>query len=302
MFGQRTMRTGARAIVSLSESRTDANLCSPRAQPPKGFYAPEKRIRRPSSDAGDGEPPSRSTRVEAVTGFPTADEAAELPIDELALRLLRALAVDSTYANRSYMGNQGVWGPTASSDQVRHIASLHAVEAWDWLIHHGLVALRPSESTVSGQGYVTDGGHAVARDERGLARTYAEARIGVDLHERLARRIRPQFLLGEYELAVFAAMREVEIRVREVGGYDNEVFGNDLMRKAFHEGDGPLTDSKQVVSERQATSHLFAGAIGLFKNPTSHRQVDFDDPTVAAEIVLLADLLLRMLDTIEART
>ncbi len=47
--------------------------------------------------------------------------------------------------------------------------------------------------------------------------------------------------------------------------------------------------------------NLFAGATGLFKNPTSHRPVDYDDPVVAGEIVLLADLLLRLLDQVEAR-
>jgi hypothetical protein len=30
--------------------------------------------------------------------------------------------------------------------------------------------------------------------------------------------------------------------------------------------------------------------------PTSHRQVDYTDPTIALEVVLFADLLLRMLD------
>jgi uncharacterized protein Ymh len=35
---------------------------------------------------------------------------------------------------------------------------------------------------------------------------------------------------------------------------------------------------------------------GVFKNPSSHRQVTYDDATMASEIVLLADLLLRMLD------
>lgn len=46
---------------------------------------------------------------------------------------------------------------------------------------------------------------------------------------------------------------------------------------------------------------LFWGAIGVFKNPSSHRQVDYKDPTQAAEVVLLADLLLRLLDDVEAR-
>lgn len=45
---------------------------------------------------------------------------------------------------------------------------------------------------------------------------------------------------------------------------------------------------------------LFKGAIGLFKNPSSHRRVDLADPTEAVEIILLADLLLRLLQKIPA--
>ena len=46
---------------------------------------------------------------------------------------------------------------------------------------------------------------------------------------------------------------------------------------------------------------LFRGAIGTFKNPTSHRPVEYDDPTLAAEVIFLADLLMRMLDRVEDR-
>jgi uncharacterized protein (TIGR02391 family) len=59
---------------------------------------------------------------------------------------------------------------------------------------------------------------------------------------------------------------------------------------------GPLTDALADPGEQVAATNLFSGAIGLFKNPTSHRPVNYDDPRVAGEIVLLADLLLRLLD------
>ncbi len=39
------------------------------------------------------------------------------------------------------------------------------------------------------------------------------------LHDRLEH-VKSQFLIGEYELSAFAAMREVEIRVRELSGAD----------------------------------------------------------------------------------
>jgi uncharacterized protein (TIGR02391 family) len=231
--------------------------------------------------------------------FPTLEEAAGLPVDELALRLLHVFARDMDL-DRAGLTSGLAW-PAETDTQLRHTAILHLGEAWDWLMHRGLIAFRPDTTSVNGWGYVTERGHAAARDSRGLARIQAEARIDVDLHPLLERRIRRQFLLGEYELAVFAAMREVEIRVRDLGGFGSGELGVSLMRKAFHETTGPLTDPAQVVSEQQATGHLFAGAIGVFKNPSSHRQVDFSDPTVASEAVLLADLLLRMLDAAEQR-
>ena len=47
--------------------------------------------------------------------------------------------------------------------------------------------------------------------------------------------------------------------------------------------------------EAVAVMDLFKGSIGTFKNPSSHRRVDFSDATEPAEVVLLADLLLRLL-------
>jgi len=72
------------------------------------------------------------------------------------------------------------------------------------------------------------------------------------------------------------------------------------MRKAFNAG-GPLADPGLDAGEREATMALFRGAIGVFKKPSSHRQVRFEDPIEAADVILFADLLHRLLDRVPAR-
>ena len=115
-------------------------------------------------------------------------------------------------------------------------------------------------------------------------------------HPIIAQKVWTIFLQGDYDTAVFQAFKQVEIAVREAGYYADTELGVSLMRNAFHKKDGALTDSSQQPAEKQARSDLFAGAIGSYKNPSSHHNVKITDEE-AVELITLASHLLRIVDS-----
>jgi len=213
-------------------------------------------------------------------------ELAELPLDELAMQVLKSFAATKEWNTDSFLLSAAIVRLNVATKRIFR-------EAIDWLINYGLLSHADPDQSAPHATFITRAGHEALAS--GLVRTLAQRRLSLDLHPNLAR-IRSQFLLGEYELAAFAAMREVEIHVRELTGRDASEIGVALMRASWNPTTGALADPQLDPGERVALMELFAGAIGTFKNPPSHRQVDYSDPTEAAEVVLLADLLLRILD------
>ncbi len=170
------------------------------------------------------------------------------------------------------------------------------VEAWVWLEREGCLAPKPS--LIAGNTmFVTRRGKRLAKSQD----TSAYKRSGLlpkeFLHPVVVQKVWSAFIRGDYDTAVFQAFKQVEVGVRQAGSYSDSDIGVQLMRKAFNPDTGPLSDQSALPAEQQALSDLFAGAIGSYKNPHSHRNVSVNDPDEAAEMIILASHLLKIVDS-----
>ena len=91
-----------------------------------------------------------------------------------------------------------------------------------WLYNRGLIARdlrQSSEHSI----FVTRAGWNALK--LGLAHVRAVNSLNEGLHPGVERRARRQFLLGEYEQAVFVSMKAVEVRVRDLSGLGDHLIG-----------------------------------------------------------------------------
>jgi uncharacterized protein (TIGR02391 family) len=165
------------------------------------------------------------------------------------------------------------------------------VEGWAWLQRECLLVSRPE----------TEGEFVLSRRAKELAtraqmEAYRRANLLAGmLHPLIENESKSAFLRGDYGLAVLSAFKQVEVAVRAAGSFSWNDLGVDLMNNAFKPNVGPLTDTAIPEPEQLGLRSLFAGAIGYFKNPGSHRNVP-TDPVEVAEILFFASLLLRIVD------
>src|SRR5438128_421496 len=172
------------------------------------------------------------------------------------------------------------------------------MEARSWLEREGSLIRDPRQPTP--WFLISRRGQRAASREDFEAYRKASLLPKEQLHPLIAAKVYTAFLRDEYDTAVFQAFREVEVSVRATGEFPGDLVGVNLMRDAFRpikntNPPGPLTDTQLPVAEQEGMMSLFAGAILLYKNPQSHRNV----PTAAAdaaEVIGFASQLLRIVD------
>lgn len=236
--------------------------------------------------------------------IPDAATLLALAPEELAFYVLQA-AVQATQNNMTSLDN--VIAPLHQRGRLGQVEYVYGerfadveiavAEAWMWLEYQ--LFLVPADRTNARNGFRVLGRRAgeIRTEQQFRAFRKAAAFPKELLHPRIAERAWISLMRNEFDAAVIFSYRAIEEAVREACGYDNGRLGVQMMRDAFHPQNGPLTDQRQLVAEREALQALFAGAIGSYKNPHSHRTVQIADAAEAQEIVMLASHLLRIVDT-----
>ena len=241
--------------------------------------------------------------------LPDAEELLSLEPEELAGPLLISLEDDDAINPNEIIGSRTLARtikrhshPINYPYRSHNKVLLALMEAWQWLEREGLVAPEPKELTDSTNFsddiyyFITRRGKSIQTSEN--FETYLKTNLlpKRQLHPIIAQKVWSAFLQGNYDNAVFQAFKQVEVAVRKAGGYTEKDYGKNLMSKAFQAEKGDLTDTNQPESEREARYFLFAGAIGAYKNPSSHRDVEITAEE-AAEIITFASHLLRIVDS-----
>jgi len=237
---------------------------------------------------------------ELRNAIPDPDALLALEPEELGatiLFLLRARS-GSFHPNNCMMeilsGGDLSRGTSDYPQKVRQEIAAATSEAFAWLGAQGLIIPKPGDT--GSWMILSRRAHRFESEED--VRQFRMARsLNRDLlHSAIAEKVWMAFVRGDFAEAVFTAMRTVEIAVREAAEYPEGDHGVPMIRRAFHKDTGPLRNPAQEEAEREALTHLFAGAVGSYKNPHSHRNVAMEDADEAIEIVMLASHLLRIVD------
>jgi uncharacterized protein (TIGR02391 family) len=229
-----------------------------------------------------------------------SDVLLALAPEELASQLLQDIGprINAPWPGNGMVNRDEISRSAGDYPQPRqNEVELAISEAWRWLELNMFIIPAPGINGSNGWFVLGRRGRkALEHPEQFTAYSEAASFNRELLHPLIAERVWAALARGDYADAVFLAFRSVEESVRKAGAYADTVVGVELMRAAFDASKGPLRKPEDPKPEREALAHLFAGAIGSYKNPHSHRTVIISDAHEAQEMVMLASHLLRIVD------
>lgn len=214
----------------------------------------------------------------------TKEEFLNLPVAELASVLL----FDTIRHDERFFASQ------LASYVMSHFpddeVAEAAMEAMGWLIAEGLIVPDYNPGNTGGYRLTREARKAVSKADID-ALVKARQTMPKHLHPSIVQKAVPSFRAASYDMAVAAAFKEVEILVRDSSSRLAGQIGVPLMHKAFSPNGGVLCDPTLDPGEQQGVMSLFAGAMGVFRNPAAHRNVNTTSHQ-AAQLLVFASLLL----------
>lgn len=241
--------------------------------------------------------------------IPDMDFLISLTTEELGIKILFLLKEECRVNNgkftvnhllNSIHNNGGNHNPIlniSNFNQSKKIEVEQAIlEAWSWLEVQGFIVWPDTTNGANGYRKLSRIADRFTDEAKAANYVFSSKFSKELLHPRIAGKIWNLFVREEYEIAVLQAFKEVEVYVRDAAKLKPEDIGTSLMRKAFNRDNGALADKNLPEAEREAVANLFAGAIGTFKNPQSHRYAAVTSPEEAMEMIMIANYLLRTVD------
>jgi uncharacterized protein (TIGR02391 family) len=232
-----------------------------------------------------------------INVLPNADALLALQAEDLGLILLRL--VQQERSPRVTLPNieMPIWNANSPGypQQKRMPVGRAIAEAWQWLQNEGL--LMPDLDQPNGWFCLTRKGEKIRGEEDFEAYRQGNLLPVALLNPKLAEKVRPMFMSGDYDVAVFQAFKYIEVAVRKAARLTDSDIGRKLMQNAFQPEKGPLTDTQADKGEQVGLMDLFSGAIGHCKNPASHRSPGFDRVS-ASQLIIFASYLLTQVDDI----
>lgn len=243
---------------------------------------------------------------EVMTAFPNVTALRAASPAELGLVALRGFARMSgvpggfAHATSSYRPSRKdliaeILNGLASMQQDAQVAA----EAVAWLVIHGLLA-ETYDTLNTGWLFITRLGREVVKTNGATPGGVAIALRVMDLlPPEIRTKITPSLLAGDFDLAVIAACKAVEIRMRERTGLSSHDSGRRLAKKFFERVSSTSlqrTDRPGVLKDEE---HLFEGIFGLYRDRAAHEAPHIDSAEYALEVVVAAAHLLRIVDAAE---